>query len=120
MIRPGDVVVLALALGVVGAGWWQMLGDDTRARVATIRSVEGETRELSLSRDATVEIAGRRGPSRIRVEDGRARFVASPCTRDVCIRQGWLSAAGAVAACAPNGVTLRLAGASRRFDTINF
>lgn len=120
MIRPGDIAVLALALGVVGAGWGRVLFDTTQATMATVRSVEGGTREIALSRDATIEVAGRRGTSRIRVEEGRARFVASACTRDVCIRQGWLSDAGAVAACAPNGVTLRLAGTSRRFDTVNF
>ena len=75
---------------------------------------------LPLYPDQELHIQGILGDSIIRIEDGRARFVASPCTNKVCIRQGWIGDAGEVAACLPNRVSLQILGGDSRFDAVNF
>jgi hypothetical protein len=45
-------------------------------------------------------------------EHGRIRFLSSDCPDQVCVRTGWLTAAGQSAACVPGRVLVRLTGAS--------
>lgn len=92
----------------------------------------GEARQLSviadgqpqriewLHRDQDVRVQGVLGESVIRIENGRARFLASPCSNKVCLHQGWLNHAGAVAACLPNRVSIQVLNGDTRYDAINF
>ena len=50
----------------------------------------------------------------------RARVVADPGPRQYCVRQGWLATAGAVAICAPNQVSLALAGRNAEYDSLSY
>lgn len=80
---------------------------------------ENGVKNLSLFKDQHVQIKGPLGISEIEIHDGRARFVSSPCTAQYCVRAGWLKNGGEIAACLPNGVSLRVVG-DKQFDTINF
>lgn len=105
-----DLGVVALAALLVGASfaWAYAPGVTPTHAVVTTRS--GERLRLPLATSTTVTVAGRLGPTRIEVQDGRARLAASACTQRLCVRAGWLSHSGALAACLPNGVLLRLSG----------
>ena len=73
--------------------------------------VDGETvQRVRLDTAAHLEVAGRLGACRIEIDHGRARIAAAPCRQQVCVRRGWLDAAGAVSVCVPNGLVLRLEG----------
>ncbi len=83
----------------------------------------GRTQTFPLSRDRRITVQGRLGKSIIEIRHGRVRFIASPCSGKVCIHAGWLSRAGATAACVPNGLIISVAGndtAEVRYDAINF
>jgi hypothetical protein len=67
-----------------------------------------------------IEVPGPLGRTRIEVEPGRARVAADPGPRQYCVRQGWLTRAGAVAICAPNEVSLTLSGGSAQYDSLNY
>lgn len=83
--------------------------------------VEGQPPAIvPLYPDQELHIEGILGESIIRIEDGKARFIASPCHNKVCIQQGWIGDAGEVAACLPNRVSLQVLGADSRFDAVNF
>ncbi|MYI60489.1 MAG: hypothetical protein F4105_02245, partial [Gemmatimonadetes bacterium] len=41
-----------------------------------------------------------------------ARVLSAPCVHKICMRRGWIQRAGDVAACVPNGLVLRIAGAA--------
>ena len=58
--------------------------------------------------------------TRIEIQPGRARVAADPGPRQYCVRQGWLSRAGAVAICAPNQVSLALSGGNADYDSLNY
>ena len=114
----GDVVVavaaLAAALMLVMGRPQPGVPDSVRVEVA------GElVRRVPIDTTATLEVTGRLGPSTIRVEGRRARVVAAPCRHQVCIRRGWIDAAGEAVVCVPNQLVLRLyGGRGRPFDGV--
>jgi hypothetical protein len=85
-----------------------------------ILTQEGPPRILPLYPDQELHIQGALGESVIRIEQGRARFVASACTNKVCIQRGWIDAAGQTSACLPNRVSIQVLGRDARFDAVNF
>jgi hypothetical protein len=75
---------------------------------------------LPLDRPQMVDIPGPIGTTRIEIQPGRARVASDPGPRQYCVRQGWLSTAGAVAICAPNQISLSLTGRSADYDSLNY
>ncbi|MBY8965597.1 NusG domain II-containing protein [Algiphilus sp.] len=117
MTRADVVVILLLAVvvGWVAMAQWQ--GRSTATAVAIYRGGERiAVHDVQQRQRLTVE--GRIGTAHIHIEDGRARFVQSPCQRKVCIHMGWQQYGGAVAACVPNGLSLQMLGGSTTFDGI--
>ena len=104
-LRPGDWVVAGAGLllsAYAAMALWQV--------VAQV--------ELKLAR--TIEVVGPLGVTVIEIQPGRARVSSDPGPRQYCVRQGWLSQAGAVAICAPNEVSLSLTGRSADYDSLNY
>ena len=124
--RPGvtltiaDLAVVLAALMVLPAlyaGFWHSGAKGSHAQLL----LGGRTAlTLALDEPGTFDIQGWRGDSRVEVRAGRVRFVDSPCRGKVCVHSGWLSHAGEVAACLPNGLALLVTGGERRYDAINF
>ena len=65
-----------------------------------------------LSNYGVLPVTGALGMSEIEIGPKGARVVSAPCVHKICMRQGWLQRAGDVAACVPNGLVLRIAGAA--------
>lgn len=119
LLRPGDllVAVLGLALCVASAlTLWRGGAPDG----AVIRAGGAVYAEVDLNRARIVEVPGPLGITRIEIEPGRARVASDPGPRQYCVRQGWLSRAGAVAICAPNEVSLALTGRGTDYDSLNY
>ena len=51
---------------------------------------------------------------------GRARVVADPGPRQYCVRQGWLVRPGEIAICAPNRVSIQIAGRTKAYDSLSY
>ncbi|MDR2688655.1 MAG: NusG domain II-containing protein [Azoarcus sp.] len=118
LLRPGDWGVLALGLGLcVYAGFCLWTG----APSSLIVRARGEVFiEVDLNQSRRIEVPGPLGLTLIQVEPGRARVVADPGPRQYCVRQGWLTHAGAVAICAPNEVSLMLSGRGNDYDSLGY
>lgn len=119
LMRPGDWLMLALALVFCGASvrvLWQAGTPDK----AVVRAGGQVFAEASLSSPRVIEVPGPLGITRIEIEPGRARVAADPGLRQYCVLQGWLTRSGAVAICAPNEVSLSLAGGSADYDSLNY
>lgn len=123
LFRPGDWAVVGCAAIAVTASfplvWQGGIGEKALVRR------DGELiAELDLSRTRRLEVAGAIGTTVIAVEPGRARIAADPGPRQYCVRQGWLKHPGEIAICAPNHVSLQIAGRpgskDRRFDSIAY
>jgi hypothetical protein len=119
LLRPGDFLVLAAALAVCvlsALALWRGGAPDK----AVVRSGGKVYAQVGISRPQVIEVPGPLGTTRIEVEPGRARVAADPGPRQYCVRQGWLTRAGAVAICAPNEVSLALTGGAADYDSLNY
>jgi hypothetical protein len=114
-LRPGDWLILALGLALLATLWARQVGS-LEGRV--IIRLEGKIfREASLRLDRTIEVPGPLGPSQVEIRDGKVRVAADPSPRQLCVRQGWIPAGGAVV-CLPNRVSVENAAAG--YDTLNY
>lgn len=109
MTRADQVVIVlaALLVGVAAAAYWQ---PRTVADRVEVRVGDGAPRQYSLDTQRHIEVHGALGTSVLEIEDGRVRFVSSPCRNKVCIHSGWLSMSGDATACLPNRVSIALRG----------
>jgi len=119
LIRPGDWLVVGIAAVLVALTVPIALRGGSAERVVVKRSGQ-VVAEMPLSVARTVEVRGPLGVTRIEIQPGRARVAADPGPRQYCVRQGWLTRANAIAICAPNQVSLILAGRDPAYDTMNY
>lgn len=118
MTRADYLAVLfaALLLPYLYVSHWS--GSETGVRVSVMNG--NETTHLSLAHDQAIEINGALGSSKLKIEDGKIRFIDSPCSGKQCIHSGWLEQVGDFAACLPNRISVAVLGDEPRFDSINF
>lgn len=119
LIRPGDWLVILAAAVLVGASvpvFWQ----GGMADRAIIRQEGKVFAEVDLRTKQKFEVSGPLGTTLIAVEPGRARVVSDPGPRQYCVRQGWLMRPGEIAICAPNRVSVQIAGRTRVYDSISY
>jgi hypothetical protein len=94
-------LILAWPVGAALAG--------QRASRAIVNGPEGES-VLALDGDAAYDIAGSAGGLTVRVHDGAISVVEAACPDQVCVRTGEVHTPGAVIACVPNGIVVRIEG----------
>jgi hypothetical protein len=119
LVQPGDWLTLAGAAAIVVALGLHFWSADKPDRLE-VRAAGKLVATLPLDRAAALDVPGPLGLTRIEVEPGRARVVSDPGPRQYCVRQGWLSHNGAVAICAPNQVSLALAGRAPAYDSLGY
>ena len=119
-VTRGDSVVLGVSLIIlimVFSILWRNEGHGAQAVIL----VNGQQwARLNLFHNQDYHVPGPLGESHIRVQDGKARFINSPCPNKLCVHTGWISQGGENATCLPNQVSLQILGSDARFDTINF
>lgn len=119
LFRPGDWLLL-LAGGALVSASVPMVWQGGFADKAIIRQEGHVFAEVDLHTRKSLDIPGPIGTTRIAIEPGRARVVADPGPRQYCVRQGWLSRPGEIAICAPNRVSLQIAGRTKAYDSLNY
>jgi hypothetical protein len=119
LLRAGDVAVAVAGLGVCVFALltlWRGGAPDG----AVIRAGGKVVAEVDLVHARTIEVSGPLGVTVVEIRPGRARVASDPGPRQYCVRQGWLTQAGAVAICAPNQVSLSLSGRAADYDSLNY
>ncbi len=119
LLRPGDVLV-ALGGLLVCAYALFALRQGGVPDGAVIRAGGKVVAQVDLAQERTIEVPGPLGVTLIEIRPGRARVASDPGPRQYCVRQGWLTQAGAVAICAPNEVSLSLTGRAADYDSLNY
>jgi hypothetical protein len=115
-----DWIVLIIALALLPAVYIYNWSADTRATQARITDAQQHTHTIMLDHDQIIHVHGKLGDSVLQVQNGKIRFIKSPCTTKFCIHSGWLKFNGDVMACLPNGVYVEVSGGETKFDSINF
>jgi hypothetical protein len=119
LLRAGDVgVLLAGGSLVVALTLWAWGGD--RGDTAVIRAAGQVVQTITLTHTQTFSINGPLGTTQIEIEPGRARIVADPSPRQLCVKQGWLTLSGQAALCLPNQVSLEIRGRAPAYDTLGY
>lgn len=119
-IKLGDwLTLLAGTLAIVLLSLVIFQGS-TVATKAVIRSGGKIFKEISLSENQIVEVAGPLGISRIEIKNKQVRIAFDPSPRQYCVRQGWLSKAGEIVICLPNQVSVELLGKHKNYDSLNY
>ena len=119
LIRPGDWLVLLGSAVLVGFSvpvFWQ----GGMADRAIIRQEGKVFVEVDLKARKQFAVGGPLGTTLIAVEPGRARVVSDPSPRQYCVRQGWLMRPGEIAICAPNRVSVQIAGRIKAYDSLSY
>ena len=118
-LRPGDWLVIAGGAAAV-AFTLPLLWQGGFAERAIIRQDGRIFAEIDLGSRREVMVPGPLGTTRVAIEPGRARVVADPGPRQYCVRQGWLARPGEIAICAPNHVSVQIAGRTRAYDSLSY
>lgn len=118
-VRAGDWLVLALSLVVI-VFMFNIFWVSAPAAKVQIRVGEHILGTYSLNQSRDIHVHGALGESVIRIHQGEARFLKSPCTGQYCVHQGWLKKAGQVALCLPNQISLELLGVNSPYDSLNY
>ena len=118
-LRPGDWLIIAGGAALVGLTL-PLLWQGGFAERAIIRQDGRIFAEIDLGSRREVTVPGPLGATLVAIEPGRARIVADPGPRQYCVRQGWLARPGEIAICAPNHVTLQIAGRTRAYDSLSY
>lgn len=58
------------------------------------------------------------GTNEIRVEPGRIRVWSGDCPDQICIRTGWIEAAGVPIVCLPHRLVIQISGTEPELDSI--
>lgn len=118
-IKLGDWITLLAGCLLVTLLTLTLWGGDLADKVV-IREGGKIIREVSLSHDQNIEVAGALGISIITILNRQARVTSDPSPRQYCVRQGWLQRAGEIALCLPNQVSIELIGAYKRYDSLSY
>ena len=116
----GDRLILVIAvfgLTILYAVYW---GQSVYGNQASIFVGGKHWSNIDLYENSIIKVKGKLGISELQVEDGKIRFISSPCDTQQCVHHGWIKQSGEIVACVPNTVSVRILGPDPRFDTMNF
>lgn len=119
LMRPGDYLVVGLAVLTCVLSAIKLLQAGVPDRVV-VRAGGEVFATLPLSASRMLEVPGPLGVTVVEVQPGRARVASDPGLRQYCVLQGWLHRAGSVAICAPNQVSVSLAGGRGEYDALAY
>ena len=119
LVRPGDWLVFLAGAAVVAVSipmFWQ----GGIADKAIVRQDGQVFAEIDLRTRRELQVPGPLGNTLIAIEPGRVRVVSDPGPKQYCVRQGWLMRPGEIAICAPNRVSVQVAGRTKVYDSISY
>ncbi|MCK4950700.1 MAG: NusG domain II-containing protein [Gammaproteobacteria bacterium] len=119
LLTTADKVLLSCTVLLLPFLYFSAWSQDLQADSVKIWSSSQGFQTFTLNQKQQILIDGAHGKSVFEIQNGKIRFVDSKCTNKICVRAGWLSHAGAFAACLPNNVSMEITGTTG-YDSINF
>lgn len=112
MTRADRILITVLAIAALAAWPLAAASAGGPADSVTVSGPSG-TSVVTLDRDTVLTVAGEQSDVVVVVENGAVRVAESACADHVCVKTGPVSADGAVIACVPNRVVVRVGGGER-------
>lgn len=107
-LKPLDFLALVFAVTVIVGFSLYAVEQGSQENSVVVETDEG-TFLYPLDQDRTLEFEGPlHDHTVVEIEDGKARFVSSPCRDKICIAAGWLEEDQQWAACLPNRVFVQV------------
>jgi len=104
-----DRIIIGCALLLlVWSYMYYWVGENTSGDYALILVKNQLPQRVNLQNYQQISVLGRLGESILEINEGRIRFIASPCHNKYCIHAGWLTTTGDFIACLPNQVSIEL------------
>lgn len=101
--RATIVCAIVVALLIAGLAAWASGARDTGGRlVALVHDSDGQTHELPLDKDTTLEVTTSLGSNTVVVEDGAVHVVAADCPNGTCLHEQPASEPGRQIICLPH------------------
>lgn len=122
LLRPGDGLAILGGAALCALAFAHFWSSATVER-AVIRQGGKVVAEFKLGPGTPSRLLPVNGPlgiTLIEIEGVRARVRADPGPRQICVHQGWLTQANAVALCAPNQVSLQLLPRQPGYDSLHY
>ena len=111
LTRADKILALVVGLSAIGLVLHGRYAAEAGG-VLVVELAEAAPATHVLSNYGVLPVVGPLGVSEIEIGPKGVRVISAPCVHKICMRQGWLQRAGDVAACVPNGLVLRIAGAA--------
>lgn len=107
--------ILVVLLVLFNAGLFYYFGTGfNKGDWVVINVADKNVARFPLKADRVVQVQGPLGTTEVKIHQGRARIVRSPCKLKVCIKSGYIQYADRLSACLPNKVVVRIEGESQR------
>ena len=116
-----DIVFILIFLTAIFLSFFNLFRKKSEKAAELFVQTPNEKFIYSLSKDGIYKFKGLLGESSIQVENGKAKFLDSPCENKNCIQSGEISTNGQWAACLPNGIFITIEGKSKEnsFDAVS-
>ncbi|WP_010252419.1 NusG domain II-containing protein [Acetivibrio cellulolyticus] len=126
MLKKGDIILVAIVIAIIaisfgGISIYKSGGKNTH-KVAVIKVNDRVIEEIDLdtvTEPRKIEIPGYYNEV-VLVEKGRIRFEEAQCPDKLCVKTGWLSERGDMAACIPNSALIKIEGQSEKVDVVTY
>lgn len=105
-----DIIIAVLFAAVLAFSIWKMMGlrSKNSGKSMVIIEAPGEKYIYPLDKNREIRIPGVLGNTVVKIEDGRAWVIDSPCANKICVQAGKLSRGGQWASCLPNAVFVKI------------
>ncbi len=115
MFKSGDILLVAVIFVI--ALLWSQCDDEKNTEPQSLRIVTAHTDDtISLFRDTVITLER----VTIEVNNEQAAITGSDCCTQQCVRTGYISNAGQMSACMPNGIWIEILGSEKETDAISY
>lgn len=124
MLKKGDLIlVIGIIFAVVlGSVFLRFYYSNAGDKIAVIKQNNKVLKSINLNTVTQPEefkIAGMYSEV-ILIEKGRIRFKEANCPDKVCVKTGWLTRNGEMAACIPNRTIIEIKGSNDKIDGVAY
>ncbi len=124
MLKKGDAILIGvfavvIVISLISMSIFKNSGENAH-KIAVIKMNDRVIKKIDLdtvTEPMEIEVSGAYNEV-ILVEKGRIRFKEADCPDKLCVKFGWLSEKGDMAACIPNNALIKIEGSDKKVDAV--